>query len=126
MIGTSTHNRHFSNKPSSHYYHKLIDLLTRERKESSTLFDNIYTNIPDCFNSCNSGVLTFLTQSDHYPIFTIRKDGESPKAKSHIMKRNHSYKNIANFKKCVNKINWNTCNNILYINPALTLFMNIN
>ena len=41
------------------------------------------------------------------------------------MKRNHIYKNIANLKKCVNKINWNTVNNILYINPAFTLFMNI-
>ena len=41
------------------------------------------------------------------------------------MKRNHSYKNIANFKKCVNKINLHTVNNILYINPAFTLFMNI-
>ena len=65
-----------------------------------------------------------MTQSDHYPIFTIRKHEESPKAKTHIIKRNHSYKNIANFKKCVIKINWNTVNNILYINPAFTLFMN--
>ena len=125
MIGTSTHNQHFSNILSFHYYHKLIDLSTRERKESSALLDNIYTNIPDCYNTCNSGVLKLLTQSDHYQICTIRKDEESPKAKSHIMKRNHSYKNIANFKKCVNKINWNTVNNILYINPAFTLFMNI-
>ena len=50
-----------------------------------------------CYNTCNSGVLKFLTQSDHYPIFTIRKDEESPIAKSYIMKINHSYKNIANF-----------------------------
>ena len=98
MTGTSTHNQHFSNILSSHYYHKLIDLPTRERKESSTLLDNIYTNIPDCYNTCNSGVLKFMTQSDHYPIFTIRKHEEFPKAKTHIIKRNHSYKNIANFK----------------------------
>ena len=124
MTATSTHNQNFSNILSSHYYHKLIDLPTRERKESSTLLDNIYTNIPDCYDTCNSGVLKFMTQSDHYPIFTIRKHEESPKAKTHIIKRNHSYKNIANFKKCVNKINWNTVNNILYINPAFTLFMN--
>ena len=37
MIGTSTHNQHFSNILSSHYHHKLIDLPTKERKESSTL-----------------------------------------------------------------------------------------
>ena len=93
---TSTHNQHFLNILSSHYYHTLIDLPTREWKESSSLLDNIYTNIPDCYN--NSGVLKFLTQSDHYQIFSIRKDEESPKSKSHIKKINHSYKNIANLK----------------------------
>ena len=88
----------FSNVFSSHYYHKLINLPTRERKGSSTLLDNIYTNIPDCYNTCTSGVLKFLTQSDHYPIFTIFKNVEPPKAKTHIKKRNHSHKNIANLK----------------------------
>ena len=62
MIGTSTHNQHFSNILSSHYYHTSIDLPTRARKHE-----------------------------------------ESPKAKTHIMKRYHSYKNIANFKKCVTR-----------------------
>ena len=62
----------FTNIFSLHYYHKLINLSTRERKGSSTLLDNIYTNIPDCYNTCTSGVMRFLTQSDHYPIFTIK------------------------------------------------------
>ena len=66
-----------------------------------------------------------MTQFDHYPVFTNRKYDESPKGTTHIMKINHSYKNIASFKKCVNKINWNTFNIILSINPAFTLFMNI-
>ena len=43
----------------------------------------------------------------------------------YIMKINHSYKEIASFKKCVNKINWNTFNNILTTNLAFTFFMNI-
>ena len=63
----------FSNIFSLYYYHKLISLPKREKKNSSTLIDNIYTNIPNCYNTCNSGVLKFLTQSDHYPIFTMRK-----------------------------------------------------
>ena len=125
MNVSTPHIQHFSNILSSHYYHKLIDLPTRERIESSTLLDNIYTTIPDCYNTCNSGVIKFMTQSDHYPVFTIRNDNEPPKRKTHIMKRNHSYKNIASFKKCVNKINWNTFNSILSIQPAFTLFMNI-
>ena len=89
------------------------------------LLHNMYTTIPDCYNPCNSGVLKLLTQSYHYPVFTIRKDDEPPKGKTHIMKRTHSYKNIARFKMCVHKIKWNTFNNILSINPAFTLFMNI-
>ena len=122
---STTHIQHFSNILSSHYHHKLIELATRERNESSTILDNIYTTISDCYNSCNSSVFKFLTQSDHYPVFTIRKDDEPPKGKTHIMKLNHSYKNIASFKKCVNKINWNTFNNILSIKPEFTLFINI-
>ena len=113
MNVSTPHIQHFSNILSSHYYHKLIYLPTRERNESSTLLDNIYTTIPDCYNTCNSGVLKFMTQSVHYPVFTIRNGNKPPKRKTHIMKRNHSYKNIASFKKCVNKINWNTFNNVL-------------
>ena len=63
----------FINIFSSCYYYKLINLPTRERNRTYSLLDNIYTNIPDCYNTCTSGVLKFMTQSDHYPIFTIRK-----------------------------------------------------
>ena len=78
MNESTTHIQDFSNILSPHYYHKLIDLPTREQNESSTLLDNIYTTIPDCYNTCNSGVLKFMTQYDHYPVFTIRKDNEPP------------------------------------------------
>ena len=53
-----------SNKFSTFYYHKLINLPTREHKQSSTLLDNIYTNIPDCYDTGTSGILKFLIQSD--------------------------------------------------------------
>ena len=49
----------------TNYYHTLIDLPTRERKNSSTLLDNFYTNIPDCYVSGSSEILKFLIQSDH-------------------------------------------------------------
>ena len=87
MQESATVNQEFSNIFSSHYYHKLINPPTRERKQSSTLLDNIYTNIPDCYNTCTSGVLRFFTQSDHYPVFTIRKDVQPPKPNTHISKR---------------------------------------
>ena len=93
----------FINMFSSYYYHKLINLPTRERNRTSSLLDNIYTNIPDCYNTCTSGVLKFLTQSDHYPIFTTRKKYEQPKHKIHIKRRNHSNKNIALFRKQIKR-----------------------
>ena len=73
LKNSSTHIHDFSNICSTYYYHKLINLPTRERKQSSTLLDNIYTNIPDCYDNGSSGILGFLTQSDHYPIFYCKK-----------------------------------------------------
>ena len=86
MQESETLNQEFSNIFSSHYYHTLINLPTRERKKSSTLLDNIYTNIPDCYNACTSGVLLFFTQSDHYPVFTIKKMSNLPNQKHILVK----------------------------------------
>ena len=61
----------FTDSLSTYYFHKLISMDTRELKESSSLIDNIYTNIPDCYVTGTSGILKLLTQSDNYPIFTI-------------------------------------------------------
>ena len=69
---TIKHMNKFSNICSSNYYHN------KRKKYSPTLIDNMYTNIPDCYNTCSSGVLKFLTQSDHYPIFTLRKETQQP------------------------------------------------
>ena len=96
---TIKHMNGFSNICSSNYYHKLISLPTREKKYSSTLIDNIYTNIPDCYNTCSSGVLKFLTQSDHYP---LRKETQQPSKQIHIIKINHNEKNQSMFKKRLN------------------------
>ena len=93
---------------STFYYHKLINLPTREREQSSTLLDNIYTNIPDCYDTGTSGILKFLTPSDHYPIFTIRKSKPLPKPIEYIKKIIHNNQNISKFKKSMAKINWDT------------------
>ena len=45
-----------------------------------------------------------MTQSDHYPIFTIRNKTEPTKPKIHITRRNHSNKNIALFRKQIKRI----------------------
>ena len=56
----STTTQDFINIFSTYYYHKLINHPTRERNQSASLIDNIYTNIPDCYNTCTSGVLRFF------------------------------------------------------------------
>ena len=71
FLNDTTH-IHESQIFSTYYYHKLINIPTRVRKKSSTLLDKIYTNL-DCYDSCTSGILRFLSQSYHYPVFTMRK-----------------------------------------------------
>ena len=108
---------------SSYYYHTLINLPTRQRNQSFSLLDNIYTNIPDCYNTCTSGVLKFLTQSDHYPIFTIRNKIEPPNPKAEITKRKHSSKNIALFRKQIKRSDWGSLYNNENIEAAFTIFI---
>ena len=113
----------FINMFSSYYYHKLINLPTRQRNLSFSLLDNIYTNIPDCYNTCTSGVLKFLTQSDHYPIFTIRNKIEPPKPKAEITKRKHSSKNIALFRKQIKRSDWGSLYSNENIEAAFSIFI---
>ena len=89
----------FTNIFSTYYYHKLINLPTRVCKQSSTLLDNVYTNIPDCYDSGTSGILRFLSQSDHYPIFTMRTNVIPEQPIKYITKRTHNQQNIATFRK---------------------------
>ena len=108
MTTTQIHSlKEFSNIFALNYYHKLVSLPTREKKYSSTLIINMYTNIPDCYNTCSSGVLKFLTRSDHYPIFTLRKETQHPSKQTHIIKRNHDEKNQSMFKKRLKHNDWN-------------------
>ena len=103
MNNKSKPTQDFINIFSSYYYHKLINHPTRERNQSVTLIDNIYTNISDCYNICISGVLKFFSQSDHYPIFTTRNIVKTIKSKIQRSRRNHSIKNISLFKKTYKK-----------------------
>ena len=60
LKNTSTHMHDFSNIFYTYYYHKLINLPTRECKQSSTLLDNIYTNIPDCYDNVHQESYDFF------------------------------------------------------------------
>ena len=104
----TTQMQEFSNIFSSYYYHKLIDLPSRQRNQCFSLLDNIYTNIADCYNTGSSGILKFLTQSDHYPIFTIRKCKKPEEPVKSITKRIHNEQNISHYKKLLKNTNWTT------------------
>ena len=121
LKSVSTHMQDFSNILSTYYYHKLINIATRERKQSSTLLDNIYTNIPDCYETGSSGVLRFLTQSDHYPIITVRNNVLPNEQIKYITKRIHNQQNITLFRKHLKSSNWTTLG-IYQIKPISQLF----
>ena len=84
-----------------------VNIPTRESKQSSTLLDSIYTNIPDCYDSGTSGVLRFMTQSDNFPIFTMRNTVLTHEPINYITKRIHNQQNIALFRKHLKSANWN-------------------
>ena len=121
LKSVSTHMQDFSNILSTYYYHKLINIATRECKQSSTLLDNIYTNSPACYETGSSGVLRFLTQSDHYPIFTVRNNVLPSEQIKYITKRIHNQQNIALFRKHLKSSNWTTLG-IYQIKPISQLF----
>ena len=69
--------------------------------------------------------MRFLTQSDNYPIFTIRKDVEPPLYQIHTLLKETIAIKILPILKDMNKLNFNTIFNINGIIPAFTLFMNL-
>ena len=50
---------------SSYSYHKLINVLTRVIKTSSSLLDNMYSNVPSVYETGESGTLCTMRSSDH-------------------------------------------------------------
>ena len=99
----------FINIMSSYSYCNLISMPTRVIKNSATLIDNVYCNLPNIYDTGHSGVLYSIHTTDHMPIFTVQPllspsiiEGESFK-----MKRNFSNQNISKLKKTVRKHNWN-------------------
>ena len=68
----STLTNDFVNVMSLYSYKKLICIPTRVINNSSTILDNIYSNLPDIYNNGTSGVLGCIRTTDHMPIFSIR------------------------------------------------------
>ena len=96
---TSVHD--FMNLFSSYSYKKLINLPTREAQTSSTLIDNMYTNVPEPYKTGQSGVLSTIRVTDHYPIFTLRFDTQLQSSPQYRTRRDAREQNISKNEKTI-------------------------
>ena len=97
----------FQNMFLSYFYSPLINKFTRvdEKRRTSSLLDNIYTNVTHTANDIKSGL--FKTQiSDHYSIFCITDLVLNIQKTTFMKKRDFNNKNKSLFKKTLAKINW--------------------
>ena len=106
---------------SSYSYHKLINVPTRVIKTSSSLLDNMYSNVPSVYETGESGTLCTIRFSDHFPIFTVRTSTEPIKGPIHKQKRNFSIKNISKLKRIIKAMNWQ---NVYSQEDAQSAFLN--
>ena len=99
LIETDLQNPNFYLLLLSYDYNKPITVPTRfdERPQTSSLIDNIYTNIPES-DADMSGVLkTYI--SDHYSIFHVHKNSDRITHKQYRIKRNFNEKHKSLFQK---------------------------
>ena len=61
---------------SPYNYHKLINAPTRVIKTSSSILDNMYSNVPSVYETGECGTLCTIRPSDHFRIFTVRTSTE--------------------------------------------------
>ena len=67
---------------------------TRIFKDSYILIDNIYSNVPNIYESGESGVRYCIRSTDHMPIFTVRSLSKHIEGVQFRHIRNFSKKNI--------------------------------
>ena len=91
---------------SSYLYNKLICLPTRVIKDSSALLDNIYSNVPNVYDSGTSSILHSMRCFDHLPICTFRSFSKTVAFEAYRKKRNCSKKIISRFRKILKANTW--------------------
>ena len=109
IINTNISVNNFQNLFFSYSLFPLINIFTRVDKHrgTSTILDNIYTNVGQSANTINSG--SFKTQiSDHYSIFCITDLVQNTENDKYISKRDFSNKNISKFNKSLKSCDWST------------------
>ena len=112
----------FSNLLLSYFYYPLINKPTRVVNDSSSLIDNMYTNIAQCGDICSTGVLTtdFI---DHYSIFAITNFNLCKVTPAIIRKCKFSNKSEYKFHSALKKLGtWDGIYNAENINCAFQYF----
>ena len=98
IINPNTNVNNFQNIFLSYLYTPLIDKHTRvdKKRGTSTMLDNIYSNVTQITNTIHSGV--FKTDySDHYSILCVTDLVIRSRNTKFINKRDFSQKNVSNF-----------------------------
>ena len=90
----------FKNTFSTHYFYPLINKPTREIKNSKSIIDNIFSNVPYALDLCDVGIIrTYI--SDHHAIFsvldTVIPVPEHNNKQNTLIKRNLCDRNVEHF-----------------------------
>ena len=111
LLNYDTHSptKDFVNSFLSNQFLPCISHPTRISDCSSTIIDNIFTNIVDAQLICGN-ITTHI--SDHFPQFLILKNAKIPRLQTRTLKYDYSSINERNFLKDFNKLSLN------YINDA--------
>ena len=107
--------QNFINLMASHSYNKLICMPTRVINGSSSLLDSIYTDLPNVYETGQSGVLYCVRSTDHMTISTVRNlvyyqsctytnivEGDAFRSR-----RNFGNQNVSKFRNNLKAQNWN-------------------
>ena len=107
----------------THMFCPTISKPTRITNYSSTLIDNIITNIHEY--PIKSGIL-YNDISDHFPVFNIYKlDWQNTKKYKSIFKRNTNLKNMTKLNTELKNANWARVYNELNPNTSYEIFIKI-
>ena len=100
---------------------------TRVINGSYSLLDNIYTNLPNVYETGQTGVLSCIRSTDRMPIFTVRNLVYTNiiEGAAFRNRRNFGNQNVSKFRKKLKAQNWNAVFTAENAQMAFTQFINI-
>ncbi|KAJ8025074.1 hypothetical protein HOLleu_35175 [Holothuria leucospilota] len=107
---------------SLYSFYPLIDKPTRVTTSTSSLIDNIFTNVAN--HILKSGVLV-TDISDHYPIFCVIQSKIHTLSRKNVYKNNTCRKNINYFKSELSNVDWSFIMNDENVDSAYSNFSKV-